>query len=522
MSDSMMREILQGMGLIANVSSASILGVRENATASAFDDRRDVDAECGYPDFIRIEDYQKMYDRNSIAARVVELMPTECWSEDPAIVETEEPEPTEFEIAFHTVAKFHQVFSVLEELDVLSGIGEYGVLFFGFNDGLDLDKPATKQEDMQLLYVRPFSQTFAKVVEWEKEKTNPRYGKPVMYEIQFYNPVIGGAEAELTRVHYTRVMHVTESLSNPVSHSPRLRTVWNELLNLRKTLGGSAEMFWNGAFPGMALQVLPDYVGQPIDKKSLRTEMNAYRQGLQRYFTVNGFEVKELSPQVADPTAHIESQLKAIALRVACPLRIFLGSEEAKLAANEDSKRWNKRVSRRRHRHCTPKLVLAFALHCIKYGVLPEPLGYEEDKNAGFDVQWPDLTAPTMKERTEIMSKMVDAIAKYIQFGADILVPPMEFMTIILGWEQEVADSVLQSALQQVQTGHANSPIPIGAEPAPADADPTRDPAGNQPSPDNNPKKRAQPKGRKNVTSAPSKAKPPKAPKKDAGDNYTS
>ncbi len=67
------------------------------------DPRRDIDDECGYPktEDITSVDYKGMYDRLSIATRVVQLMPQECWKVSPTVFETEDVEnTTEFEAAW--------------------------------------------------------------------------------------------------------------------------------------------------------------------------------------------------------------------------------------------------------------------------------------------------------------------------------------------------------------------------------------------------------------------------------------
>src|SRR5580693_7520581 len=68
------------------------------------DPRRDVDAECGYPPteaLIGVDFYRQLYDRESIATRVVQVLPKECWQVTPSIYEDEDGEKaTEFEQAW--------------------------------------------------------------------------------------------------------------------------------------------------------------------------------------------------------------------------------------------------------------------------------------------------------------------------------------------------------------------------------------------------------------------------------------
>ena len=81
---------------------------------------RDVDKECGYPDVIVLEDYAKMYERNDIAARVVDLEPDECWKQYPEVYETEEERETKFEKAVDKIIRDTRLYSYLHRVDKVS------------------------------------------------------------------------------------------------------------------------------------------------------------------------------------------------------------------------------------------------------------------------------------------------------------------------------------------------------------------------------------------------------------------
>lgn len=129
------------------------------------DPQRKIAAECGYGNgsAIPIQSYRQVYDRDCIAARVVEVMPLESWQVQPSIYEDEDSEiETAFEKAWRDVHKslhnsyapkggrqnsYYQdeegslIWSYLLRLDIVSGIGHYGVLLLGINDGRDLREP---------------------------------------------------------------------------------------------------------------------------------------------------------------------------------------------------------------------------------------------------------------------------------------------------------------------------------------------------------------------------------------------
>jgi len=80
---------------------------RSSFTDKTLDPRRSINDECGYKETARITeyDYRELYDRESIATRVVQVLPMECWKIAPMIFETEDVgNITEFEKAWEKLA----------------------------------------------------------------------------------------------------------------------------------------------------------------------------------------------------------------------------------------------------------------------------------------------------------------------------------------------------------------------------------------------------------------------------------
>lgn len=121
------------------------------------DRRRNLDDECGYPTpgNESLEDYQNLFNRSSIANRVVSFWPSETWQVEPEVFEDDDPNvTTPFEQAvadlldslnveenFFEDEKGDNLWRYLYQLDRLSGIGHYGILLLGLDDGLPLDRP---------------------------------------------------------------------------------------------------------------------------------------------------------------------------------------------------------------------------------------------------------------------------------------------------------------------------------------------------------------------------------------------
>ena len=67
------------------------LTARRDWLRKLFDPRRNLDDECGYPkDQPRLEEYATLYDREPVAARVVEVLPKESWQVQPTVYEDED------------------------------------------------------------------------------------------------------------------------------------------------------------------------------------------------------------------------------------------------------------------------------------------------------------------------------------------------------------------------------------------------------------------------------------------------
>jgi hypothetical protein len=219
---------------------------------------------------------------------------------------------------------------------------------------------------------------------------------------------------------------------------PRIQAVYNRLYDIRKVLSGSGEMFWKGAFPGYAFEVNPDLADVEIDEDTLRESVQDYFNGLQRYMSLTGMQVKSLQPQVADPSSHIETQIKVLAMSMGVPHRIFMGTEEAKLAGQKDSEAWDKRMKKRQDKYLTPLVIRPFIDQLMGVGVLPMVERYV--------VSWPDLSSPSEKDKAEVAKAKTEALSKYVAGNVEMVIPPLEFLTMIMDFEQEEAEAVLEAA----------------------------------------------------------------------------
>jgi len=419
------------------------------------DPRRDIDAECGHPEQISLDDYKRMFTRGDVAARVVSLFPEETWKESPDVYETEDETETEFELAWKDLEQRIPLFTYLQRADVLSGVGRFGALLLGFDDGLPLSEPVASvlaaeaagepgvgAGEMKLLYLRPLDETILEVPSLETDATSPRYGQPTLYRVSFED--MNTSSEQIVEVHWTRMIHLADNRTNSEIYGcPRMEKVFNRLLDLRKIAGGSGEMFWKGGFPGLSIESQPTDEDVEFDKDATKEQIESYMNGLQRYIATVGMTAKSLSVQVADPAPHVDLQLKLISVAMAVPWRVFVGSEAAQLASEQDTRAWNARITKRRVEYVNPFVLRPFCDRLVAAGVLPMPVD-------GYEIDWPDLNSPSDLDKAAIAEHRSNALAKYVTGGCDVIVPPFHYLTLVLGMSEEEADSVIEAAEEQL------------------------------------------------------------------------
>ena len=447
--------------LITNAFASVLLSRAELAARAgmSFGGKRDLYTVCGYPSILRTAELGVRYERQDIAKRVVDAYPRATWRTPPDIKEDDdEASDTPFEAGWKDVVKKTKIWNYLSRVDRLAGTGQYAVLLLGFNDGRPLNKEIKLAKELrgaqyaegkrQLLYLQPYGELDSQIVLWEQDTNNPRYGLPVMYNVmvRMANNQSGFAQ----QVHWTRILHVAEDcLQSDVFGTPILKAVYNRLQDIETILGGSAEMFWRGGWPGLSLEADPTMdLSQSTD--ALQQETDNYVHGLSRVLRLQGIQAKQLSPNIAEPKGHIDPQVQMISAATGIPVRILTGSERAELASTQDDENWNSRVHERQTMHAEPNMVRPLVDRLLLAGVIPLPVSTDEDGDPAYHVDWPDLNALSAKDEANLALTRTQALSAYISGGVDSLIPPHHYLVDELGYDEEEADAVLKDAQQHV------------------------------------------------------------------------
>ena len=368
---------------------------------------RDIYQALGYPTSLKYEDFVARYDRQDVAQAVIDRPVDATWRGPIRITESTVENETPLEKAWKDLSLKLKLQSNFKRLDKLASIGYYGVLFLGFDDislNGEFDTPVDNPKN--LLYVKPFGEGHAPIVEWETDPRNYRFGLPKVYNLI----VVGqdGNSQQTIRVHHSRVLHVAgKILESDCYGAPVLKVIWNRLVDLEKVVGSSAEMFWRGGRPGYHGKVEADHVLSDTAETDLKEKLDEYDHNLRRFLLTEGMDIKALESQVADPTNAFDIQIQAICSVVGIPKRILIGSERGELASSEDRNSWLDTVFSRREEYAEGQIVRPFVDLLIEYGVLPSPTP------KGYKVEWEDLYAATEKEKAEIGRIRAEAVRAY-------------------------------------------------------------------------------------------------------------
>ena len=437
----------QVAALNATLSRAAL----RQALGETYDGKRDVYRVLGYPKEITYKQYNDAYERQDIAQRIVDAKPDATWRGQPAVFDgdTEEDE-TEFTTAWADFAREKNIYHFFTRVDRVAGIGRYGVLYLGFNDGAaNLRQPVGNATD--LLYMQPFSEDNATIKSSVSKRDDPRFGLPEFYDLRVANVQNYGVTKanpdETLQVHWSRVIHVPDLLKeSSVFGKPRLKGVYNRLLNLEIIVGGSAEMYWRGAYPGISFEMDADTELDPQDAEDLDEEIDKYVHDLSRYIRLKGTKAKSLAPQIANPEKHVMVQVQMISANTRIPVRILMGSERGELASTQDQENWESVIEERQLDFAEPVILREFIKRMQAAGVLPQTR-----EGSSIKVNWPDMGALSAKDKAEVAKVRSEAIRNYVVSGSAELIPPFQFLTKILGMSVKEAEDIMDDVIKMIR-----------------------------------------------------------------------
>lgn len=314
------------------------------------------------------------------------------------------------------------------------------------------DNGQAQQPGRKLLYIRVFPESLVQIMQYEQNMSSPRFGQPTMYRVTLNDPMQQqtgvGLPLSTVEVHYSRLLHIADVGANAVSSeifaAPRMRPVLNQLIDLQKILGACGEGYWKNAFATLAAETHPQLGGDvTIDSADLREQMKKWRDSLDRVLAATGVTWRTISPQLVDPNSYVQNELNTICIKLGCPLRVFMGSEIGQLASGQDAYAWAIRVQERRKNYLTPRLIVPLIDRLVQVGVLPAPAN-------GYSVSWNEEQKLTPAEQAQVGGTVTGAIATYISGQCDQLIEPVTWLTDVMGWDRDKAQSAVDATMEHI------------------------------------------------------------------------
>lgn len=374
---------------------------------------RDTYTALGYPSRLSPKVYRDSYERDDIAARIVDAFPRATWSAGALIVEDEDPETeTPFEKEVAVLYKRLDVWSSLMRADILSGLGEWSILWM-VSDG----QPNTPLRSNKVHYLAPVGQDKASIKSSEKDVSDPRFGLPVFYTVQ--------TDAGSFDVHWSRVLHVASGrLDSRVNGAPELMSVWNRLEDLRKVVGGGSEAAWRRMDPGTIFDLDKDAEIDAAEEADFEEQVDEFYHGMRRYILTRDLKPTPLIAPVHNFGPNVKSIVSLIAGAKGIPMQILLGSELGMASAKKDGENFDQRAAERQIMFAEP-LVRELTDGFIAQGVLSEPAD-------GYIVVWPTTSDVDDTDKSLIVERLTRANKAQADADGTIVISSSEIRQDIL------------------------------------------------------------------------------------------
>lgn len=367
------------------------------------DGKRDYNALFGYGETLSYSDFYGMYARGGIANTVIEKVAKACWRDVPVI------KAGDSEILTDDLSdlKSAGLFAGLERADILNRIGNYSVLLIGVPDGMKLDQPVGSANSMDGMYFQAYSQAGITVTQWDNEPTSPRYGKPVMYQLQVISQSSTQAQQIVSRnVHHSRIVLMAEgALESDFDGRSALEPCWNALIDKDKARGSAAEAYFRNARQKFTLEAVTDanVSNDSASLSALKNEVLAFTNDQQDFMRLQNMKANVIQPEMVSPRDVFDVAVEEVAGVTGIPIRVLTGKGGGNLAGSEDKSAWNAVIGDRQSSVCTDYLTQALRI-LEEAGLVKLP--------KSFVIEWPASPVMNDLEAADEMVKRADAATK--------------------------------------------------------------------------------------------------------------
>ncbi|AXR78996.1 anti-CBASS protein Acb1 family protein [Natrarchaeobaculum sulfurireducens] len=378
-----------------------------------------------------VEDYFALALRNPYAYAVTFLPPETTWRDPPEIDDHAEPsgsaDQTSFEADVEDLVDDLRLWHYCRRADKLAGIGKFGALVLEFDDTedpSDLDTPV--EQGSELTGLRPFSRASVADVRVGGPGSG-RWNEPIRYQLDFSDEnenegVIRQEGPETVWVHWSRVIHIPsdELLDDELRGIPRQKPVYNNLIDIERTLGSAGQLAYRAAAWGIHINISENFdVDDGGDE--LREHLQRWQHGLENVLRTHGADdVKSLGGEEIEPSPIIDPNIEAISSQTGIPQSVLKGNETGERATTQDLKEWYGKISERRNEFVEPLIVRELIDRLVDFGSIEPPAG------DGYDTIWKPLAELSEADQADVRETRADVLETWMQVAPGILTPEQQ------------------------------------------------------------------------------------------------
>ena len=355
-----------------------------------------------------------MAKREGIANRLTFGTSRTCWREGFNVFESDEDDAEEVLQDEITKLNKQMLINKIERADILNRIGAFSVLFVGVPDGRDPRDPVgpVSGDGFKSIYFKPFAYDGIQIISREQDAKNPRYGLPVLYQVQKMHRGDSEKDVELSAmvVHWTRIIHMNEgALDSDVEGMGYLEPIYNRILDLNKACGGSSEAYFRNAKGKIAYEVDKDFAASALSddgKTALDDGAKKFTNEYQDHTFAAGSTVKAINTPHASPLDTVKTLLWEISGYSGYPIRVLTGEGSGQLAGSEDQLALNAIISDRQNNVCAGWI-------CRLFEILSTADMLEW--NDSWVIKFPKQSTVTEEQQADLDDKKADTLLKLAQ-----------------------------------------------------------------------------------------------------------